>query len=108
MKRSQSVRWVVGAFAVTGVLLLAASSWLWIQNTRDEADSAATQTSSLSPAATVARGAYLAQVGNCAGCHTARGGAAYAGGLGINTPFGAVYASNLTPDVANEIGRAHV
>ena len=50
------------------------------------------------------RGAYLAQVGNCAGCHTVRGGKAYAGGLGVDTPFGAVYASNLTPDTGTGIG----
>lgn len=52
----------------------------------------------------VERGAYLAVVGNCAGCHTARGGAPYAGGTGIVTPFGTVYASNLTPDAAHGIG----
>lgn len=52
----------------------------------------------------VARGAYLARVGNCAGCHTARGGAAYAGGRGIETPFGLVYSSNLTPDPATGLG----
>lgn len=50
------------------------------------------------------RGAYLAQVGNCAGCHTVRGGKPYAGGLGVDTPFGAVYASNLTPDTSTGIG----
>jgi len=38
-----------------------------------------------------ARGAYLARAGNCGACHTERGGA-------IGTPFGTVYASNLTPD----------
>lgn len=53
----------------------------------------------------VERGRYLALAGNCAGCHTVRGGAAYAGGLGIGTPFGTVYASNLTPDPAHGIGR---
>ncbi len=50
--------------------------------------------------ATLARGAYLARAGNCAGCHTARGGAPYAGGRGITTPFGTVYAGNLTPDAS--------
>jgi mono/diheme cytochrome c family protein len=45
----------------------------------------------------VARGAYLVRVGNCRACHTERGGAAFAGGRAIETPFGAVYASNLTP-----------
>jgi mono/diheme cytochrome c family protein len=53
----------------------------------------------------VERGRYLALAGNCAGCHTARGGAPYAGGRGIDTPFGTVYASNLTPDDATGLGR---
>lgn len=44
------------------------------------------------------RGAYLAAVGNCAGCHTARGGERLAGGRAIPTPFGTVFSSNLTPD----------
>ena len=50
------------------------------------------------------RGAYLAKLGNCAACHTARGGAAYAGGKAIATPFGAVYTSNITPDLETGIG----
>lgn len=50
------------------------------------------------------RGEYLARIGNCAGCHTARGGDAYAGGRAIDTPFGAIYGSNLTPDYATGIG----
>jgi mono/diheme cytochrome c family protein len=50
------------------------------------------------------RGAYLARAGNCAACHTARGGAAYAGGKALPTPFGSVYAGNLTPDVQTGIG----
>ena len=52
----------------------------------------------------IERGRYLALAGNCAGCHTVRGGAAYAGGLGIGTPFGTVYAGNLTPDRTHGIG----
>jgi cytochrome c553 len=55
--------------------------------------------------AEVARGAYLARVGNCAGCHTAPGGADLAGGVGIPTPFGTVYAGNLTPDPGTGLGR---
>ncbi|HSV78222.1 MAG TPA: c-type cytochrome [Ramlibacter sp.] len=53
----------------------------------------------------VARGAYLARIGNCMLCHTERGGAPFAGGRPIQTPFGTVYASNLTPDAATGIGR---
>ena len=48
--------------------------------------------------AQIERGAYLALAGNCAGCHTQRGGAPYAGGRAIPTPFGSVFAPNLTPD----------
>jgi mono/diheme cytochrome c family protein len=57
-----------------------------------------------SPAA-VERGRTLALAGNCAGCHTAPGGAPYAGGLGIATPFGTAYAGNLTPDTTHGLGR---
>ena len=53
----------------------------------------------------VQRGAYLAQAGNCAACHTARGGSAYAGGKGIETPFGTVFSSNITPDIQAGIGQ---
>lgn len=55
--------------------------------------------------AAVAQGAYLARVGNCAGCHTAPGGRDYAGGVGIPTPFGTVFAGNLTADAATGLGR---
>ncbi|MGE5650717.1 MAG: cytochrome c [Bacillota bacterium] len=52
----------------------------------------------------VAKGAYLARAGDCLACHTARGGKAYAGGRAIRTPFGTVYAPNLTPDRETGLG----
>ena len=55
--------------------------------------------------AQVARGRTLALAGNCASCHTARGGLPYAGGRAIATPFGTVYAGNLTPDPQTGLGR---
>ena len=57
------------------------------------------------PSALVERGAYLARVGNCAACHTARGGLPYAGGRPLATPFGTVFAGNLTPDADTGLGR---
>jgi mono/diheme cytochrome c family protein len=51
------------------------------------------------------RGAYLARAGNCQHCHTQRGGAPYAGGRAIDTPFGVVYTSNLTSDAKTGLGR---
>jgi mono/diheme cytochrome c family protein len=54
--------------------------------------------------ALIVQGEYLAKLGNCAACHSARGGEPFAGGKAIHTPFGAVYASNITPDPVNGIG----
>jgi mono/diheme cytochrome c family protein len=52
----------------------------------------------------IARGRYLAIVGDCAGCHNAPGGRPYAGGLPIETPFGTLVSPNITPDRERGIG----
>lgn len=91
-----------------GVLVVALAGGIVGLNLRDEADVAAsdpsTPATSTNAAELVARGAYLARAGNCQGCHTTRGGAPYAGGLGLETPFGTVYSSNLTPAPKTGIG----
>lgn len=53
----------------------------------------------------IEEGEYLARIGNCSLCHTAPGGAPFAGGRTIATPFGAVPSSNITPDPTHGIGR---
>lgn len=55
-------------------------------------------------AATLARGEYLARLGNCEACHTTRGGAPFAGGRAFATGIGTVYSTNLTPDAEHGIG----
>ena len=52
----------------------------------------------------IARGEILATAGNCESCHTTQDAQRFAGGLGIATPFGTVYTSNITPDQATGIG----
>lgn len=52
----------------------------------------------------VLRGKYLALAGDCMVCHTVRGGTPYAGGRAIQTPFGAIYGPNITPDKETGIG----
>jgi mono/diheme cytochrome c family protein len=56
-------------------------------------------------AKTIARGAHLAALGDCATCHTAPGGDTFAGGRAVVTPFGTIYSTNITPDVNTGIGR---
>ncbi len=95
--------WATWAALGLGLLLMAGTAAVWWLNQDHEPPVAAAALAG--DAATVDRGAYLARVGNCAGCHTARGGVAEAGGRGLPTPFGAVFAGNLTPDLETGLGR---
>lgn len=95
--------WIRAGLVLIAVLVALAAG-LWAANTRGERPVPASPPAFAPTAAQVERGAYLALAGNCAACHTARGGAPYAGGQAIDTPFGAVYASNLTPDRSTGLG----
>lgn len=56
-------------------------------------------------AATLERGRQFAQAGNCASCHTVQGGPGdFAGGLPVESNFGAIYSTNITPDAETGIG----
>jgi nicotinate dehydrogenase subunit B len=55
-------------------------------------------------AATIERGRMAAAIGACNVCHIGSDGQAFAGGRKFDTPFGAVYATNITPDLDNGIG----
>jgi mono/diheme cytochrome c family protein len=52
----------------------------------------------------LAQGSRLAEAGDCMYCHTAKSGKPFAGGLAIDTPFGAIYSTNITPDAETGIG----
>ena len=53
---------------------------------------------------TIAHGKALVEAGDCASCHTADPAKPFAGGKAIDTPFGAIYSPNLTPDRDTGIG----
>jgi mono/diheme cytochrome c family protein len=52
----------------------------------------------------IARGEVLAAEGHCVSCHIRPGGEPFAGGYGVNTPFGVIYGTNITPDPKTGIG----
>lgn len=54
--------------------------------------------------ASVERGKYLADLGDCSGCHTRQNGPAFSGGRKFTTAFGTIYSSNITPDRQTGIG----
>jgi len=53
----------------------------------------------------IAAGRYLVDAGDCASCHTDTAGKPFAGGRAIQTPFGVIYSSNITPDSETGIGK---
>src|ERR1700679_1411102 len=58
----------------------------------------------LKGASLIERGEYLTRAADCADCHTAAGGAPYAGGLAFVLPFGTLYSTNITPDKETGMG----
>lgn len=94
----RALRWLGWAALCLALLAALALGWAWPRAQVVHATPTPT-----SPAE-IQRGAYLARVGNCMGCHTARGGLPWAGGRGIATPFGTLYSGNLTPDADTGLG----
>lgn len=56
-------------------------------------------------AESIERGRQLAALGDCVVCHTAPGGVLNAGGRAMETPFGTIHTTNLTPDAETGLGR---
>ena len=96
---------------VSGLLLLAAGALLALavlwHNWGDLLGATPTARPPVADANTLQRGQYLVRAGNCIACHTTRGGQPLAGGRAIETPFGDVFSSNLTPDTDTGLGHWH-
>jgi len=96
-----------GAAVIAGII---AAGLLWQNGDASADETADNQTLTSQPptaadTAAVARGRYVAIAGDCVACHTAPGSKeAFAGGYSISTPFGGIYASNITPDKETGIG----
>lgn len=54
--------------------------------------------------ALIRQGEYIARTADCIACHTVPGGQPFAGGLAMQTPVGAIYSTNITPDAQTGIG----
>lgn len=95
------LKWVLGV-VVVGVII-AATVPLWpVQSDYDA--QAARATLEGDQTEVVARGKYLSAAADCAACHQSPDGTPYAGGLPIDTPFGVIYGTNITPDPETGIG----
>ena len=90
---------------VLGVAVLAAVlAWIVAGLLNRSGDASAQLTRTVTPAL-IEKGAYLARAGDCVACHTSHdGGKPFAGGLGIASPIGTIYSTNITPDKNTGIG----
>lgn len=52
----------------------------------------------------ISQGEYLSRAGDCMACHTNDANKPYAGGHGLASPIGTIYATNITPDKTYGIG----
>lgn len=100
--KAKRSKWLFGSlFAAFGAVLgMAATALPW----RAEIAPITSPSAGTWSAATLERGRLLASAGDCAVCHTAPGGMKNAGGLAMQTPFGTLYSSNITPDPETGIG----
>ena len=89
--------------ALVAVVMAGAIAAVYWLNVRGDDQGNAVRATPMVPA-DVQRGRYLVAAGDCIACHTAPGDAAYAGGRAIETPFGTVYSTNLTADIATGLG----
>lgn len=103
MAKARRLLWTALGLSVLLLLGLLLPVWQGLQREALPPLSAPVAAQAPDPAL-VEHGAYLARAGNCAACHTARGGPAYAGGEAIATPFGRAFGGNLTPDPEHGIG----
>ena len=99
----RSGRQIKGALAALAILAAISALVAW-RNIAGEAPIEPDARQVPASAEVIARGAYLARAGNCIGCHTTAAGQPFAGGRGVETPFGVVHAPNITPDDQTGIG----
>ncbi|TBC86727.1 c-type cytochrome [Rhizobium leguminosarum] len=88
----------IGAVAALSGIVTMTSPWRPAIGTIQQPDA------NVYSAATIERGRLAAAAGACNVCHVGNDGTPFAGGRRFDTPFGAVYATNITPDVQSGIG----
>src|SRR5690554_956255 len=97
--RSRSVRFLLWLLVIVIVVAGAVFASVW----KPALDPVQPQGASF-PDEQLHRGQNLAAIGSCAVCHTASGGEPNAGGRAMESPFGTIYSTNITPDPETGIG----
>jgi mono/diheme cytochrome c family protein len=88
---------------LAGIVVVALAA-VWLLTPVDRHSGEAPQPAYAAAGDSVERGRELVMLADCRSCHTARGGAPFAGGYAIATPFGTFFTPNITPDAQTGIG----
>ena len=96
------LRWI--GIICAGILILLIVAWFTLGRAPEIAAISSGESGEFS-SEMIEQGEVLAAIGDCAVCHTASDGVPLAGGLGLPTPFGTIYSTNITPDPETGIGK---
>ena len=94
----------LAAFAIVVIGAAVGAAWIYRSLSPYPRDVTGAKRNDRQDFTKIERGRYLVTAADCAACHTAAGGAPFAGGRSIETPFGNVLAANITPDRETGIG----
>lgn len=95
--KSKKLR-LAGALVILGGVVILATIFVPVQRTPVQVQVAPDDV------VVASSGEYASRLSDCVACHTAEGGAPFAGGYPIESPFGTIYSSNITPDPEYGIG----
>ena len=100
-QQNKVLKWV-GVAAITAVVILGTT--YWVAQPKPLPTGATDAGFKTDDPVLIEKGRYVAQLGDCIACHTTAGGAEMAGGLPLETPFGTLWSTNITPDAKTGIG----
>lgn len=90
--------------ALAGAAAIVGAGVFWWVVTPPPIENAGRTLPDVADPALLAHGKYIAELGDCVACHTQSGGHPMAGGRPLETPFGTLYSTNITPDTKTGIG----
>ncbi len=96
-------RWL-GGFGLAGLAGIAACGLATLSPLRPSVAAIERPDPASFGAVAIERGRLVAAAGACDACHAGAGGQPLAGGRAFTTPFGTVFAANISPDESHGIG----
>ena len=102
MSRKKKIGYSLAALAVLAGIGVFGRLWVVMDSSRSQVADNTTKLADFhsSDTAAIKRGEYAMRLSDCAACHES----SFAGGYKINTPFGELQTSNITPDRETGIG----